>query len=127
MTQTIEKLSAFFGGFGLPIYPEDSVPELDANGNRVNPPYITVQLATPNWRGAMPIYARVWYRSENLRAISAKVDQIAAAIGEGASIPTASGSVWLYKGDTFAQFQPMAGDNTLKCAYLNLIMQALTD
>lgn len=127
MTQTIDALGRFFGGFGLPVYPEDSVPEVDAAGNKVKPPYITVQIVEPAWRDSTPFYARVWYRSENSRGIAKKVDEIKAAIGEGVSVETDSGSIWIFQGAPFAQFQPMAGDTTLKCAYLNMIMHALTE
>lgn len=127
MIQTIEALGSFFGGFGLPVYPEDSVPEVDAAGNKVNPPYITVQIVEPYWGDSAPFYARVWYRSENTRAIAAKVDEIRDAIGEGVSVETNGGAIWIFQGSTFAQFQPLAGDATLKCAYLSMVLHTITE
>lgn len=133
VTNTIGALETFFGGFGLPVYPEDSVPDRDGSvpdrdgsGNKVKPPYVTVQLIAPTWRSAAPFFARVWYRATDYAAIAAKVDEIAAAIGECAVIPTGKGAVYLYAEDPFCQFQPLAGDTTLKCAYLSLSMQAIT-
>lgn len=121
MLQTSKALYTFFSAFGIPAYVEDSVP------NEVKAPYITYELAEPDWRGSASIHARVWYRDESFRAITAKVDEIRAALGEGASIPTESGAVYLWADDNWAQFQPMAGDYTLKCAYLSLILQANTN
>lgn len=126
-TNTIKALERFFGGFDLPVYPEDSVPEYDAAGNAVKPPYITVQLIAPHWDTPAPFFARVWYRATDYAAICAKVDQIETAIGEGVSIPTDAGAVYLYAEDPFCQFQPFAGDTTLKSAYLSMSIMSHTD
>lgn len=121
-SNTVKALEAFFGGFGLDVWPEDNVP-LDAET-----PYITVRLVAPGWRSdGTPFYARVWYRDFNYDAINAKVDEIRDAIGEGASIPTESGAVYIWAEDNFCQYQPFAGDVTLKCAYLSMSMMAHTN
>lgn len=121
MKQTVDALNAFFEGFGIPAWPENGVPVGE------KPPYITVQLAEPAWDAAMPFYARVWFRGVTMDAIMAKVDEIGAAIGEGVSLPTPTGCVWIHKGDSFAQRQSLAGDPTLLCVYLNMTIQALTE
>ena len=130
MTYTAKALNLFFSRFGLPAFTENNVPEEleDANGvlQKVQPPYITYQQIEPSWRSAVPMYARVWYRGSNNVALDAKVDEIAAAIGEGVGIATPGGLIYLNRGDTFAQYQEFAGDPTLKCAYLSLTLQALT-
>lgn len=120
MTQTAKALYSFFSGFGLPAYVEYSPPD-DAVL-----PYITYQLVEPGWNNPGSMYARVWYRSTSYVDVSAKVDEIAAAIGEGVSLPTESGAVYLGKGTPFAQYMPMEGDDTLKVMYLNLIVFAHT-
>ena len=120
----IDALERFFSGFSIPAYPEDNVPIRDpATGEKTAPPYLTVQLNAPSWHGAAPFYARLWYRSDSYEEICAKVDEIAAAIGEGVSLPTRHGAVYVYKDDNFCQFQPYPGDTTLKCAYLSMTMQ----
>ena len=130
MTNTAIALHTFFSGFGIPAFVEYDVPDEfpDEHGDMqpVRPPYITYQLVEPDWRDSAPIYARVWYRSTSYTAINAKVDEIRAAIGEGVSIPTDSGAVWLFKGSPFAQNMPMEGDDTLKVVYLNMIIHAIT-
>lgn len=120
MTNTAKALYNFFSGFGLDAYAEHSIPD-DAEL-----PYITYQLIEPDWRDSATMYARVWYRSSSLVAINAKVDEIKNAIGEGVSLPTDGGAVYLGKGTPFAQYMPMEGDDTLKAVYLNLIINAIT-
>lgn len=120
MTQTAQALYSFFSGFEIPAFVESTEPD------GTPAPYITYELASPDWRENMAIHARVWYRSTSFAEIAAKVDEIGAAIGEGISIKTESGAVYLWRDENFAQFQPMAGDTTLKCAYLSLIIQANT-
>lgn len=112
MTVTGETLYGFFSSFGLPAYVEYEVPD-DAKL-----PYITYKLKEPHWADTTTIYARVWYRDTNLRAISAKVDEIAVAVGEGLSIPTENGCIVLYRGTEWAQLMPMEGDDTLRVYYL---------
>ena len=120
MTSTAKALYDFFSSFGIPAYVEYNPPD-DAVL-----PYITYQLVQPNWSDASSMYARVWYRSPSFTGIAAKVDEIDAAIGEGVSLPTSSGAVYLMKATPFAQYMPMEGDDTLKVAYLNLTIHALT-
>ena len=120
MTQTAQALYTFFSAFDIPAYVEYTEPD------GAQPPYITYQLAEPDWRDNMSIQARVWYRDTSFTAIAAKVDEIRAALGNGISINTDSGAVYLWADGNFAQFQPMEGDPTLKCAYLSLIMQCNT-
>ena len=116
----------FFSGFGLPVYPEDNVPDRDTEGEPIRPPYLTVQLVTPTWRGKTPFFARLWYRATDYEAIAAKADEIEAAIGEGASVSTGNGAVYIYAEDPFCQFQPFPGDPTLKSAYLSMSLINLT-
>lgn len=130
MTYTAQALYSFFSGFGIPAFTEYDVPDEFPDGNGemqpVTPPYITYQLIEPDWDDGGTFYARVWYRSTSYAAINAKVDQIKAAIGEGISLPTPGGAVYLTKGTPFAQNMPMEGDDTLKVVYLNFNIMAHT-
>lgn len=118
MTEVAKGLYSFFSSFGLEAYTEYGIPK-DASL-----PYITYQLAQPDWMDSVPIYARVWYRSTTWAEITAKVDQISAAIGLGTTIPTDSGFLMLNKGTPWAQEMPMEGDDTLKVVYLNITLNA---
>ena len=120
MTNVATALHTFFASFGIPDYVENTVPE-DATF-----PYITHQFVQPEWSSSAPFYARVWYRSLSIGGLCAKVDEIAAAIGEGVSIPTSDGAVYITKDALFDQYMPFEGDDMLKTAYLRMIIQAVT-
>ena len=120
MTNTAKALHSFFSGFGLPAYAEYSVPD------EAQLPYITYQLTESDWRDQSSLYARIWYRSARLTEVNAKADQIRAAVGECASIPTDTGALYLYPGSPYAQYMPMEGDDTLKVVYLNFTLTAHT-
>ena len=120
MTNTAKALYQFFSGFGLQAYGEYNVPD-DAEL-----PYISYQLIEPDWDDSGTFYARVWYRSTSYTEINAKVDEIKAAVGEGVSIRTPGGAVYLTKGTPFIQFQPLEGDDSLRVAYLNFNIHAIT-
>lgn len=131
MTQTAAALYDFFLSFGLPAYIRDSVPDTtDEYGNRrpVDPPYITYELKEPEPLAPTLLHAWVWYRDTNLIALTETCDRIKAAIGTGITLPTSSGFVLLFRdNDTpFAQIQPDP-DETVKVAYLTMIMQANTN
>ena len=121
MTQTTIALYTFFSSFGIPAFVEETIPD------DVSAPYITYELAEPDWRGSSALHARVWYKDRSFVAVAQKVDEIRNALGEGVSIPTESGVVYLYADDNWAQFMPMAGDPKLKCAYLSFVLQAYTE
>lgn len=129
VTACVKALYSFFGGFGLPAYAEEAVPDRDpVTGREVRPPYITVQLAAPDWRGSAPFYARIWYRSHTYAGIDAKADEIGEAIGEGVSVPAeGGGAVYIHKDDKFAQHQPFPEDPTLKCVYLSMTLMNHTN
>ena len=120
MTQTAIALYTFFSSFGIPAYVESTEPD------NAPAPYITYELAEPDWRGSHALHARVWYRDTSFTAITAKVDEIREALGEGVGVTTDSGMICLFADDDFCQFIPMEGDPTLKSAYLSLILQAYT-
>lgn len=118
MKQGAQALYSFFSSFGIPAYVEYTEPD------GANPPYITYELIDPDWRGKAQLHARVWYRDTSFIALAETVDRIRAALGEGVSIKTPSGAVYLWAADAWAQIQPMEGDRTLRCAYLSMIYEA---
>jgi len=130
MTDVATALYEFWSGFGIPAFVEGTVPDKipDSQGNMhpVTMPYITYRLAKPDWITPVSMYARLWYRSTSFRDINAKVDEIEAEIDAGAVIPLDKGTIWLYKESPFAQFME-DDDPDIKCIYLNLSMQAVTE
>lgn len=124
MTNTAKALYEFFSGFGLPAYVVGAVPDETPDGQPVNLPYITYQLREPHWRTQSQIYAELWYRSTSLVPITAKTDEIRAAIGEGLSIPTEGGAIYL--SEFTAEPMYMEGDDTLKRMYMTMTLEAPT-
>lgn len=121
MIQTAKALKQFFGSFGIPAYISDNIPD------NVQMPYITYDLIEPEPLTYAYLNASVWYRSNSAEAISAKVDEIKAAIGEGLSIPTESGAVYLFReqSGSFAQLRNDPNRET-KRAYLSMIIHCNT-
>lgn len=120
MTKTAQALYAFFSGFGIPAYAEYAVPD------EAELPYITYQVSEPDWRDETTFYARVWYRDTSFAALNATVDAIRQAVGEGVRLATGGGALYLFKGTPFVQIMPMEGDDTLRVAYVNFGMHAVT-
>lgn len=119
MTNVARALYTFFSGFGLPAFVEENVP------TGTEPPYITYELVNPEWRAPAALRARVWYRTSSYTDMSATLDAIGAAIGEGTTIRTDGGFVELQKDMRFVQFQA-TDEPTIKVAYLSMIIHAET-
>lgn len=117
MTSVAQALYAFYSGFGIPAYTEQSVPS-DAQL-----PYITYTVVEPGGLEAAVEQARVWYRSESYVGINAKTDEIVQAIGAGTLIPAGDGFVCLRPGTPLVQPQPI-DDPLLKVNYINLQLNA---
>jgi len=124
MTNTAKALYTFFSGFGIPAYIVGAVPDETPDGKPVTPPYLTYQAREPDWRTQSQIYAELWYRSTSMVPINMKTDEIRAAIGEGVSIPTEGGAVYL--SDFTAEPMYMEGDDTLKRMYMTMTLEATT-
>ena len=114
----LEALGTFFGSF-LPAYAEGCAPDGAAL------PYITYELTVPDALEESPLIARVWYQGRGYLEIAAALDAIGAAIGPGACLPAAGGTVWLYKEARFVQFMPVEGDDRVKCACLSMKLAAI--
>ena len=127
MTDVSRALYAFFSGFGLPAYPEQSVPKEypDEHGvmQPVTPPYITYEIVQPDRLRQAPIHARIWYRSTTLVPVTVMAEVIRKEIDNGHTIPTETGAIRLWPDETFAQIQP-ADEPDLKIAYLSMIIEA---
>lgn len=122
MTNTANALYTFFSGFGIPAYVSDNIPD------DVKMPYITYDLIEPEPLATALLNASVWYRDTSVTAISAKVDQIKAAIGTGISIPTDDGAVYIFRerSSRFAQIMNDP-DRETKRAYLTMLIHCNTN
>ena len=117
MTQTAQALKSFFSGFGVPAYSETSVPD------DIQLPYITYPIKEPEWRQPTSFYIVLWCRTKGYADALAKADQILAAIGEGARIPTNDGIV-VIRPETPLFQEVKDVDNDTKALYINLQLNA---
>lgn len=115
MLRTAETLKAFFGGFGIPAYKENSVPD------DIKLPYITFPLIEPEWDESASYYCQVWYKRKQVEALLMKADEIVGAIGEGIVFDQDGGYVALYPSSPL--IQTLTDEDTDR-AYLNLIIRA---
>ena len=111
MIQTASALKTFFGGFGIPAYTVDSVPE------NVELPYLTYPLSEPEWSQKASFYVQVWYRTRSNADVLAKADEITAAVGNGIKIEMPDGYLVIYPETPLVQ---LLVDGDERSAYINL-------
>lgn len=113
-------LYEYWSSFGIDAYPEYNVAQ------EATFPYITYDLKAPDWRGEASYNARVWYSDTSYSAITRMVDTISADIGEGKRLVMDNGYIYLFKADSFIQYQPMEEDyKNIKVALLTLVIHVL--
>ena len=111
----------FWNSFGLTAYEENTVPTDAAF------PYITYQLVTDSFDREIQLSASLWYRSESWTAINAKTEEISRIISRGGNIISCDGgSIWLKRGQPFAQNMVDESDNLIKRKYLNITAEFMT-
>ena len=111
----------FWNSFGLTAYEENTVPTDAAF------PYITYQLVTDSFYREIPLTASLWYRSESWTTINAKTEEISQKISRGGKIISCDGgTIWLKRGQPFAQNMGDESDNLIKRKYLNITAEYLT-
>ena len=111
MRATAKALKSFVGGFGLPAYTTESVPD------DVTAPYLVYPLTEPEWSQKATFYIQGWYRSKSNAELAAKADQIVREIGTGITINTESGYLVIYPETPLVQ---MMVDGDYRSFYINL-------
>ena len=116
MLNTAKTLKTFFGGFGIPAYTLESVPET------VELPYLTYPLTEPEWDEQASFYCQVWYPKNKLEALLTKADQITAAIGAtGVKFEQDGGYLVIYPSTPLIQ---ILTDDFSQSAYITLSLNA---
>ena len=115
MLNTAATLKTFFGGFGLPAYTLESVPE------NVDLPYITYPLVEPEWNEQASFYCQIWYRKNRLADLLAKADQVVAAIGTMKQFKQPGGYLVIYPSTPLIQ---ILTDEDSQSAYIMLSINA---
>ena len=92
MTDIARALQRFFGGFGLPAYGKNDVPD-GAEG-----PYITYEIVGPAPFARAPLTAWVWSRGNDLSDAFGVCDQMRVALAEGGA---SVGGAHIFAGNPF--------------------------
>ena len=126
----IQALDAFWNGFGLPAFDENSVPEnvTDDEGAQIKlvPPYITYEVASDDFGNTMLLTASLWYRSSSWADITAKEQEIGDFIGRGGRmIAFDGGSFWLQKSRPWAQRMDEPSDDMIRRIVLSYTIEFL--
>lgn len=101
-------LQAFWGGFSLPAYDENTVPDDAAM------PYITYEAKTASFDERVALTASLWYRSTSWAEISQKAEEIGDYIGGGAGVKYSGGRLWINKETPFAQRMSEPSDDSVR-------------
>lgn len=119
MDDVATALHTFFSSFGIPDYVEHNEDE-DAQL-----PYITHELIQPDWGVNQSFSAKLWYNDSDYRRITAKVNEIRKALGNGISISWDSGIMYLWADSNWAQNYTTDDEPNLKCIVLSFIIQVI--
>lgn len=116
----IQALHAFWSGFGLKAYDENSVPD------EATPNYLTYEVSSDSFGNFVAQTASLWYRDSSWAAITAKEQEISDFIGRGGRmIACDSGAIWIQRGSPWAQRLEEPEDDTIRRIVLNVIVEFL--
>jgi hypothetical protein len=124
-----EALQAFFSGFGIPAYEENSVYSMADRGEAPSMPYLTYEVKT-DFFGDFDtnITFSLWYRSYKWTDIHAKSDEISAAIGRvGKILSCDGGRILVMKSQPWAQDMGDDSDDAVKRILHNLTLRYYTN
>lgn len=114
----LQTLQAFWSGFGIPAYDENSVPD------EAQLPYITYDVSVDDFGNSVAQTASLWYKSTSWRDITEKEMEIAEFVGRGGRmIAYDNGAMWIKKANPWAQ--RMSDSDTVKRMILNLEIEYL--
>lgn len=123
-----EVIHAFFSGFGLRAYEENSVPEyLDVDMTQENnPPYLTYQYGTDDFRGfPVAVTVNLWDLSDSWDFLRRKTEEISQYIGRFSRLVCDDGYIAVSKGSPFAE--PVTFNRPFKRVALNLFFTFITN
>lgn len=90
-------IDAFWNGFSIPAYDENTVPD-DAQM-----PYITYESSIGGMDFKVPLNGHIYYHSTSWQEISDKAKEISDYLEGGAGQPYPGGRMWITKRTPFAQ------------------------
>lgn len=114
-------LAAWLGGFGMPAYSAQAVPD-DAE-----PPYLTFTPVSGAWGdGEQAVTVEIWRRTESEAEANADAESVGRALGlGGVMLPCDGGGLWVKRGSPFWQAVD-SGEPGVKRRYVNLSIENIT-
>lgn len=119
-----QALHNFWSSFNLTAYDESTVP---TGADAPDFPYITYNVVSDSFGTEVAAYASLWYKSSSWAAITAKADEISAAIGMGGKlVHFDGGALWIKRGTPFAQRMADGNDDTIRRIYINITLEYIS-
>lgn len=116
----LQTLHAFWSGFGLKAYDENSVPE------NAQLPYITYEAPLDDFGHPLAQTASLWYRDSGWTQITEKEQQIADFITRGGrTLSFNDGVMWIQRGSPWAQRMSEPSDDMIRRIVLNVQVEYL--
>lgn len=116
----MQTLNAFWNGFGIKFYDENTVPDDTPF------PYGTYEASTDEFGSVLAQSASLWYRDSGWASATAKEQQIADSIGRGGKIiPYDGGALWIQKSRPWAQRMGDPSDEMIRRIVLNVAVEFL--
>ena len=114
-------LAAWLGGFGMPAYSAQAVPD------GTEPPYITFTPVSGAWGdGEQAVTVEIWRRTESEAEANADAESVGRALGlGGVMLPCDGGGLWGRRGAPFWQAAD-SGEPGVKRRYINLSIENIT-
>lgn len=116
----MQTLHAFWSGFTLKAYDENSVPE------NASLPYITYDASSDDFGNTLMQSASLWYRSPSWSEITAKEQEISDFIGRGGRmVAYDGGAMWITKASPWAQRMAEPSDDMIRRIVLQVYIEFL--
>ena len=124
-TQT---LHAFWSGFGIPAFDENSVPDektrIELYGSAF--PYITYEATVDSFGSVVAQTASLWYRESGWTNITEKEQQISDYITRGGRmLAYDDGAIWIQRATPWAQRLSEESDDKVRRIILNVTVEYL--
>lgn len=107
-------LNAFWNGFSIPAYDENTVPDDEEM------PYITFEASVGGFDDPILLSASLYYRSQSWREISQKAKEIGQTINSGHGVGYQGGRLWITPQSPFAQRMSEPNDSGVRRILLQI-------
>ena len=120
-----QAIHAFWNGFGLTAYDENSIP---TGKDAPKLTYITYSFSTDSIDEPVTLYANIWDRSTSWAFVEQKAQEIAEAIVKmnPPALQIDNGRLYIAKGNPFAQRMSDPSDDMVRRVYINISAEFLT-